>query len=204
MRATFKLMRRVSVAAVLTVTIAPVLQGQQSNSRSALDRVLSKRGREFNDRVMDRELHRPANPEEERLALAQIKEDYVRIQVVNHDLAQATAHAGALDLRVVAKLAAEIKKRAGRLKYNLVLPKPEEVATGPEPTGTEIEQLQSALSALSELIVGFVNNPLFKEVNVVDVQSSTKARRDLEQIIALSEHVKKSSEKLDKAAQKPQ
>ncbi|MFL6208681.1 MAG: hypothetical protein ACJ74W_07495 [Pyrinomonadaceae bacterium] len=198
-------MRRVSVAAVLTVIITPVLQGQQSNSRNALDRVLSKRGREFNDRVMDRELHRPANPEEERLALAQIKEDYVRIQVVNHDLAQATAHAaGALDLKAVAKCAAEIKKRAGRLKYNLVLPKPGAVANGPEPTGTEIEQLQSALSTLSDLIVGFVNNPLFKEVNVVDVQSSFKARRDLEQIIALSEHVKKSSEKLDKAAQKSQ
>ncbi len=206
MRATSKFMQRASVATLLAITIAPALLGQQSNTRTnALDRMLTKRNREFNERVLDREMRRPENKEEEQLALAQIKEDYVRIQEANHDLAQATAQADALDLKVVAKLAAEIRKRAGRLKYNLVLPKPEDEPKRSNANGgTEAEQLQAALATLSGLVIDFVNNPLFQAVNVLDAQSSVKARRDLEQIIALSAHVKKSSEKLDRAAQKSQ
>jgi hypothetical protein len=200
-----QLMQRVSVATLLTFTVAPAIRGQQSASRNALDRVLSKRGREFNDKVLDKEMHTPAKPEEERLVIAQIKEDYVRIQVVNNELVQANAQADSLDLKVVAKLTGEIRKRAGRLKYNLALPKPDAVDDHAEANvRPEAEQLQSSLSTLSDLIFGFVNNPLFKQVNVVDVQTSVKARRDLEQIIALSEHVKKSSEKLDRTAQKNQ
>ena len=41
-------------------------------------------------------------------------------------------------------------------------------------------------------------NPMFKEVKVVDAQWSAKARRDLEDIIELSDGIKRSSKKLGK------
>ena len=44
-----------------------------------------------------------------RLATAQIREDFVRLQVVNNDLAKARARADALDLKFVSKSAAEIR-----------------------------------------------------------------------------------------------
>lgn len=200
MRSTNKLIQSLPLAFILLAAIAPVVRGQQSNNpRQSLDRVLSKRGREFNDKVLDKELHAPPNPREEKLIISQIKEDYVRIQVATSELTQAAAQAGSLDMKAVAKLAGEIKKRAGRLKYNLALPKPETEAERAEVNDKqEPEQLRSSLSTLSNLVVGFVNNPLFRQVKVVDVQSSFRAQRDLEEIIALSEHLKKSCEKLDR------
>jgi hypothetical protein len=42
-----------------------------------------------------------------------------------------------------------------------------------------------------------VDNPFFKEINVVDAQQTAQARHDLEEIIKLSEQLKKGSEELD-------
>ncbi len=207
MRFTIKLMQRASLSILLTTIIAPVIRGQQNTPRpSSLDRMLTKRTREFNAMELEKELRRPANKREERLALEQIKEDYLHIQTANHDLSQAVSLGDTLDLKSVAKSSSEIRKCAGRLKYNLVLPKPaeEEAKLADANAGIETAQLKSSVTALNSLVDGFVNNPLFHKVNVVDAQSSVKARRDLEQIMLLSEHIKRSSEKLDKAARKSQ
>jgi hypothetical protein len=45
-----------------------------------------------------------------------------------------------------------------------------------------------------------VDNPFFKEASVVDTELTTRAHRDLEEIIELSREIKSSSERLDKAA----
>src|SRR5215211_7215654 len=72
---------------------------------------------------------RPAGPPAPRLALAQIREDFVRIQVLNNDLVRAASRGDALDLKFVSKSAGEIRKLATRLRDNLVLP---ETAKGDE------------------------------------------------------------------------
>ena len=64
--------------------------------------------------------------------------------------------------------------------------------------------MKSALSALDELIISFVSNPVFQSVNVVYAQLSAQARWNLEEIIELSGQVKKRSEQLHKAAEKSQ
>jgi hypothetical protein len=140
-----------------------------------------------------------------RLTLMQIKEDFQRIQVVNYELTRAVAHGETLDFNFVAKSASDIKKRAERLKENLMLPEPGQTrrrlrvedVQGPE-------QLKSALSSLGKLIAGFVHNPVLKDANVIDAELSVKARRDLDEIIELSGHVKRGSERLNKATGKSQ
>ncbi|HEX8141323.1 MAG TPA: hypothetical protein VF553_01930 [Pyrinomonadaceae bacterium] len=203
-----KLMLRAVAAlalALLTTASVPAQQSGQNPARDPIDRVMRERNRVFNNRVVEDELRRPAEQRKPELTIAQIKEDYVRIQLVNKELAQAVATGGVLDLKFVAQSASEIKKRAERLNHNLVLPEPEDGAKRSQvEAGTEAEQLKSSLSALSQLIVGFVHNPLFRKPGVVDVRDAAKARRDLEEIIKLSEQVKKSSERLNKAAQKSQ
>ena len=57
--------------------------------------------------------------------LDQIREDFLRIQVVDRKLMQATAVADRPDLELVSKSAGEIRKRSRRLKTNLALPRPE-------------------------------------------------------------------------------
>lgn len=141
----------------------------------------------------------------QRQTFMQISEDFLRIQVVNSNLAEAVTRDGALDLKFVAKSASEIKKRAERLKYNLALPEPaernkhEKVEIGAEP-----EQLRAAITNLGPMIFEFAHNPAFKDVNVVDAKLAAKVRIDLDAIIELSGQVKKRSEQLQKEAQKPQ
>lgn len=140
----------------------------------------------------------PAERPNLRLAVAQIREDFVRLQVVNNDLARAVSKGGALDLKLVSKSAAEIKKLAGRLRDNLALPEPE--GDGERPKGAAgPAQLGPALTALDGLILKFADDLASRGVYQSDAQRSAAARRRLEEIIALSGWVKKASEKLEKS-----
>ena len=57
------------------------------------------------------------------------------------------------------------------------------------------------------MIADFRDNPVFKgshAADIVDVQLSTKAGLDLEEIIELSGHVEKKVEKLDRVSKRSQ
>jgi predicted flap endonuclease-1-like 5' DNA nuclease len=151
--------------------------------------------------AMAERYHRSGEEREPRLALAEIKEDFVRLQVVNNDLARAVSGGGELDLKLVAKSASEIKKRAERLKENLALPEaPEDEKPPAAVTPTNTEQLRAALARLDGIILRFTNALHEKGVRSFDAKSSARLRLDLEAIIGLSGRVKKSSEKLGEAA----
>ena len=221
MRPNIKFMLRAAVLFVLATTITPLVSGQRGGSaadarmrvmremreREARDNELRERA--FDLRMVEEEARRhPAvRRTEPKLDIAQMREDFVRIQVVNYELVDVVKHSGSsggtLDLKLIAKSVAEIKKRARRLKDNMALPETENVFERPQmEVGPEAGQVKSSVSVLNKLIIGFVNNPIFKEANVVDVQLSVKAKHDLEDIIEMSEQIKKSSEKLDKIARK--
>jgi hypothetical protein len=195
----------VAAAVLLFAALALVAQGQQGAAERAVRERMSREAAESEEREMMLALteryHRSGERRDPRLAFAQIREDFVRLQVVNNDLARAVAGGGRLDLKLVAKSASEIKKRAERLKDNLALPAAAEGDKAPaRETPTDPEQLRTALSRLDELILRFANNLHSKGVRRFDAQSSAKVRRDLEEIIVLSGRVKKSSEKLEEAA----
>ncbi|MDQ3685684.1 MAG: hypothetical protein M3430_08785 [Acidobacteriota bacterium] len=220
MTSTIRIALQAIIAAALVSAIAPSVPGWQDGSGQAGGLVRSggtrpesdserrardRREREFNLRMAEREGRRPIERRETRLDLAQIKEDFMRIQIINDALVKTSARADALDLKFVSKSAAEIRKRAERLKYNLALPETEKDVKPPKAeVGAEVGLLKSSLSALDKLINGFVTNPAFASADVVDAQSAVKARRDLEAIIELSGGIKKSGEKLSKVAQKSQ
>ena len=198
-----------SAAAVLRVATGAL--GVQSTQTSAAERAarerMTREASESDEREMMLELteryHRSGERREPRLAFAQIREDFVRLQVVNNDLAKAISGGGELDLKLVAKSASEIKKRAERLKENLALPEPDEGEKAPAATPAapaDVEQLRTAVSRLDGIILRFANNLHAKGVKRFDVASSARLRLDLEAIVALSGRVKKGSEKLGEAA----
>lgn len=207
MNPTAKLLLRVAVAAVFASALAQAVTARQDRRGARARETRDREARAREDRelqvnlgMLDGASRRRAERYSSRQIHAQVSEDFLRIQVVNSELMQAVSGGGALDLTFVAKSASEIRKRAGRLKDNLMLPEPEKGTERPAvEVGAEARQLRSALSALGELIYWFVRNPVFKEANVADVQMLAKARRDLEEIIELSGQVRKSSEKLRKA-----
>ena len=145
--------------------------------------------------------HRLGEQREPRLAFAQIREDFLRLQLVNNDLMRSVSGEGQLDFKLVAKSASEIMKRAERLKLNLALPA---AADGEKPPASPIpadpQQLRVALSRLDGIVLRFTNALHAKGVRRFDAQSSTRLRLDLEAIIGLSGRVKKGSEKLGEVA----
>jgi hypothetical protein len=194
-------------AALLLVACALVAQGRQGRSaaeRAARER-MAREAAESEEREMMLALaeryHRSGGQRREpRLAFAQIREDFLRLQVVNNDLARAVSGGGQLDLKLVAKSASEIRKRAERLKENLALPEAEgDEKTPASHAPTDLEQLRVALSRLDGIIRRFANDLHTKGVRRLDTQSSARLRRDLEAIAGLSARVKKGSEQLGEA-----
>lgn len=195
-----------SAAAVLLIAACALsAQGQPARNaeRAARERMAADAA-ESEEREMMLALteryHRSGEQRDPRLAFAQIREDFVRLQVVNNDLARAVSGAGQLDLKLVAKSTSEIKKRAERLRENLALPEAEGGKPPAASAPTDPEQLRAALSQLDKIILRFANSLHAKGVRRFDAQLSARLRLDLEAIIGLSGRVKKSSEKLGEAA----
>lgn len=202
---------RISVVLILAFIAVPAAYGQDSGGSSSSggrreDAFQRKLQRVVQLEIIENALSRDPNSTSDRdpqLVLKEIKEDFWRVQVVNNEIIRALNYRGAIDLRFIARSASEIKGRAGRLKENLALPRsPNETTRSPSPADTSSEKLRSSISDLSKLIFGFVNNPVFKEANVIDATLSIKARQDLEEIVALSGHIKKSAEQLRRARDK--
>lgn len=131
--------------------------------------------------------------------MPQIKEDFTRIQIVNNAMMRKVFDDAVLDYKGVSGQLGEIRKRASRLRDNLMLPEitdkeAPQRALSP-PVGT---QLKDSLLALDTLIMGFVQNPLFQKPGVIDAKLSAQAGRDLKTIIEFSSSIRKEAEKLSK------
>jgi TonB family protein len=140
---------------------------------------------------------RKSNPQ---LALAQLQDDFTYIQKINKQLGLAALGKADLDLSFVTKSAAEINKRAERLKDNLALPVEAESA---EPikqyTVENASQLKAPIVDLARLILDFTDNAFFQEAGVVETPEAHRARRDLEKIIWLSEEITNLSKNFGQA-----
>jgi len=160
----------------------------------------------WNLRMLSEQARKPEKKRRDpQQALAQIQEDYTKLQIVNRDLGRAAIKADALDLRFVTRSAADLGKYAQRLNENLALPQPEPVV-GENETDliTSRDLMKPAILKLVRLTYRFVDNPFFKEASVIDTEQTTAARRDLEGVIKLSDALKKSSEKLNEAEHRRQ
>lgn len=189
--------------------VAIIVQGQGVNATQSrggrTDKVSRELQRQVEMQLIEQALREGSSRHTRRyppLVLDQIREDFLRIQVVDRKLMQATAVGNTFDLDLVASSAGEIRKCSSRLKTNLALPRPE--ALPAERLGIAVaatsEQLRTSLSELSNLIDEFVSNPMFEQSKLVDARLSDKARLDIEAIIELSSQIKRTSEKLKVAA----
>jgi hypothetical protein len=149
-----------------------------------------------------RKVRRDDAPRPDRRAiLAQIKKDFQQIQVVNEDLSQQLAAGGPLDYKHVSDSASKIRSLADRLDSNLVLGESENKGSRPEYDFSEAA-LRSSLVTLHDLVISFVENRIFRERGVFDIQETKRAKGDVDEIIALSDQIKKIAKKLRKDAGK--
>jgi hypothetical protein len=143
------------------------------------------------------------DPRRTKEIIAQVSEDFERIQDIYNKIVIAMSSNRALDYGLISEAAAEVKKRANRLKSNLALPQPKDDEKSQkkqdELDQPDDEQMKTLLLAFRNHIASFVTNPLFEFSNALDVELSIKASHDLKRIIELSDSIKKSADKLKKS-----
>ncbi len=120
--------------------------------------------------------------------------DIKRLRAINLAMTQAASQAGPLDLKFLAKSAAEINKRARRLQTDLRFAKTKEhdvrnLEAKPEDLGASLATLQSSITS-------FADNPVFKNPRVADVKLSINAASDLEKVIELSGQIERTCKTL--------
>jgi len=132
-------------------------------------------------------------------AIKQVKKDFERIQIVRNEMVRHLLAEKPLDYKFIFEKTGEINERADRLKTFLMPPVPEEKEKS-EQSQIELrhEDMKGALVQLCNLMAGFIDNPILKNPDTVDVEQSAKAGGDLIKIIELSGNIKRSAESLRK------
>src|SRR3989442_192215 len=135
-------------------------------------------------------------------AIANMKEDFSRIQVLRNDIARNLVARKPLDYKLVSGQTAEINKRASRLNVYMRAraAKEEKENNSPE---LKSEEMIGGLVRLGKLIDSFTENPALKNAATIDSKEIAKAKenkanadRDLLAIIKLSASLQQKSESL--------
>lgn len=139
-----------------------------------------------------------------RPSYQQVAEDFQRLQLSNYNLSANAEPGAALDYAQVTEEAAEVRRRASRLKSTLALPAVKDDGDKRKKADEALapEGLKAAISSLDALVKSFVWNPVFHTPNVLDAENSSKASRELEEILRLSEQIRGAAEAQVKTAKK--
>ena len=139
-----------------------------------------------------------ANDKRIEAALADIKENFRRIQIVRNDIARNLVAHKPLDYKLLSEQTGEINKRASRLKLYL------QARESDDENETQHEdQMVNSLVRLCKLIDSFTENPALKNAAAIDLkqmdraaENKARADRDLVAIVELSHRLQKQSEDL--------
>lgn len=194
---------RAAFVAVACIVLSHTLARAQSSSSSAA-RAAARAAEETRQRM----LWEPDKVNREKRARVpdtlpdyeEVAEEFKQLQLVNRSLAGVADPQATLDYARVRKASAEVRKRAARLKEYLVLPEAEG-AQRPEKSAEILtpETLRAAVGRLDALVNSFAWNPVFQRPDVVDLELSSKAGRDLAGILILSEQIRKGADELGRA-----
>jgi hypothetical protein len=179
-----------AIVAAIICTIANSVLGQTANQPQDLTL------REHQMSALEREKTRKRSPQE---VLAEVNEDLNRLRVLNEGIsAQAVAPDQQRNYKSIVENVTEIKKRSARLSIDLALPEKEREAKRTDAKEAERGALQPELAALNKLLDSFLSNPIFSDTGAIDLQLAAKARRDLDDIIARSDMLRKNAQKRGK------
>jgi len=131
--------------------------------------------------------------------LDQMKQDFRRLQIVRNEVVRNLLANKPFDYKLLSDEAAEINKRADRLKTSLMpmVAADKEKAQKVQEEELKSEEMKGALVRLCHLIDSFVENPVLKNPGTSDVQQLSRASTDLVKIIELSGSIRKSAVRLN-------
>ncbi|MFN2533036.1 MAG: hypothetical protein ABR555_17260 [Pyrinomonadaceae bacterium] len=141
------------------------------------------------------------NAKRVQAAIANMKEDFRRIQIVRNDIARGLLSRKPLDYKLISEQTGEINKRAARLKVYM-LARVSDAEKIQSEDQKDVEMIDAMLR-LCKLIDSFTENPALKNAAEIDskepgkaAEYKTRADRDLNAIINLSHNLQRQSDKL--------
>ena len=137
-----------------------------------------------------------ATKRDPKLVLAEVQDDFTKLQVANNELAEVNEKSQNLDLEFVEKSVKEIRFRAERLMENLTESKSKTKENTADPI--DRSKLSLLISSLDSVVAEFAHNKVFKEASSDDEKLAKKALKDLDQIIQLTLQLLKGIETLKK------
>ena len=158
------------------------------------------RAMDEHDRAINRMKNDAKNVNERRKNLfPQINEDFQRLQVIHNEMVRMLQPGKTFDYDRLAELSDDMKKRGARLRSNLALPEPEKTnAQTSHAVAVDESHIKNDIGDLHDLIVSFVASPIFKNLGVVDSKVIDSASENLDEIIGMSDEIKKEAKILGK------
>lgn len=186
---------------VVTAGGAEVVNGQARGLPGASAREGNRAMDEY-DRTLNRMKNDAKAARERRRSLfPQINEDFQRIQIIHNEIVRMLKPDKSLDYDRLAELTEDMKKRSARLRENLSLPEPEKTETKEEHAeAIDESHIKNNIVVLHDLVVSFVGNPLFKNLGVVDATVIDGATENLNNIIDVSDEIKREAKLLGKSS----
>lgn len=156
-------------------------------------------------RLRSAEMGATAEAENQKLiqaAIANMKEDFTRIQVLRNDIARNLVAHKPLDYNLITQQTSEINKRAHRLNVYMLARAPENKEQN-SASGLKGEEMIGALVKLCKLIDSFTENPALKNAATIDAKETEKVKEnkakadgDLLALIKLSDSIHKTADSL--------
>lgn len=200
-----------SIVVYLALVLLSVLASAQIAASQTRPSILPGPAAREGNRAMDdydRTINRMKNDakavnERRRNLFPQINEDFRQIQMIHNEIVRMLQPEKALNYERLSDLTGDMKKRGARLREYLALPEPEENKEQPaHPEPIDETHMKESIADLHDLVVTFVANPIFKNLGVVDAKVIYAARENLDDIIWMSDQIKREARQLSKSAKK--
>ncbi|HKO35786.1 MAG TPA: hypothetical protein VJV21_04865 [Pyrinomonadaceae bacterium] len=144
---------------------------------------------------------RPKRTEFTEVDWQRIANDFESLQVESTKLRQLMSVAPVPDYPQIRTTAAEVKKRAQRLKSLLSFPEPEKGTQVERSEVSKLHDLRVLTDRLMTRVEAFAANPVFERVRVFNVTEAERASADIDAVVRMSQDIRKGAEVLRKAEQ---
>lgn len=183
---------------VITLDGTACAQGINPRTAGAMRRAekMQRQNEEYERDNLKREMEtgpHKSNGRRNEAVTAQVKQDFEKLQAAYNRIVLAMATKESFNLNSVLAEVADVKKYSTRLKSNLALPQPEDDGKKSVAKPPADGQIEESLLSLRKHIYDFITNPLFDAPAAYKIDEARKAARDLENVIELSESIRKSN-----------
>ena len=191
----------VILSSLLPFAVAEVVQSQPQTGAQVRER---QQAMDEYDRTLNRMKNDArALTERRRSLFPQINEDFQRIQVIHNEIVRMFQPDRSVNYDRLAELTDDMKKRSARLRDNLSLPEPDKTdGKAAHPDAIDESHMKKNIFALHDLVVDFVANPIFKNLGVVDAKMIDSATVNLNNLIDISDEIKREAKTLGRSAKK--